>query len=141
MGARLIRTEAGFELRVRVAGGDAPEGSGDDAHTMNIASFYDVDGDGEIDYEVWANVATRGWGGSYFNNRDGTGGYLDDSGVAIRVEADEVVLEFPHAHIDDAPMFRWSVASEWGRYEAIGTESAVRDDVPDDDGSVTFDAG
>ena len=133
----LRRTDAGFELRVRVAGGDAPESSGDGGHTMNVASFYDVDGDGEIDYEVWANVADGGWGGSYFDDREGTSAYLEESGVTIGTEGDEVVIAFPHEHLADAASFRWAVGSEWGRYEAIGTPAAVRDDVPDA-GAATF---
>lgn len=138
LGARLSRSDAGFELRVRVAGGGAPSSSGSDGHTMNVASFYDVDGDGSIDYEVWANIAESGWGGSHFDNGAGTGAYLEDSGVAIRTDGDEVVITFPHAHLNDARSFRWSVASEWGRYEAIGTPSAVRDQAPDGGGGVEF---
>jgi hypothetical protein len=139
LGARLTRSQSGFELRVRLAGGDAPEGSGSADHTMNIASFYDVDGDGEIDFDVWANIADGGWSGSYFNNRDGTGGYDDASQVAIRTEGDEILISFPRSHLADATRFRWSVASEWGRYEAIGTPAMVRDVVPDDGEPAPFD--
>jgi hypothetical protein len=138
LGARLIRSEAGFELRVRLGGGDAPESTPDDDHTMNVASFYDIDGDGAIDYEIWANVASVGWGSTYYDNGPGRGGFGEGAGVTVKTEGDEVVLRFPLTHLADAARFRWSVASEWGRYEALGTPAMVRDDVPDDDGAAAF---
>ena len=137
VGARLIRSDAGFELRIALGGGDAPE-STDEDHTMNVASFYDVDGDGEIDYEIWANVASGGWGATYFDNGPGQGGFGDGAGVTVTTEGGDVVLRFPAAHLGDAPRFRWSVASEWGRYEALATPAMVRDDAPDDDQAVAF---
>jgi len=140
LGAHLTRNANGFELRVRLGGGDAPESSGDDAHTMNVASFFDIDGDGKIDYEVWANIASGGWGASYFDDVHHTGGYEEKSGVAVTTAADEVVIRFPLDHVGDAAQFRWSIASEWGRYAAIGTDQAARDDAPDDDGAATFPA-
>ena len=137
VGARLIRSDAGFELRIGMGGGDAPETTDED-HTMNVASFYDVDGDGDVDYEIWANVASGGWGPAYYVNGPGQGGFGEGSGVTVTTEGAEVVLRFPRGHLDDAPRFRWSVASEWGRYEALGTPAMVRDDVPDDDQAVAF---
>jgi hypothetical protein len=131
VGAHLTRDTNGFELRVRLGGGDAPESSGDDAHTMNVASFYDVDGDGKIDYEVWANIASGGWGASYFDDVHHSGGYLDDSGVTVSTDGDEIVLRFPLDHVGNADHFRWSIASEWGRYAVIGTDQAARDEAPD----------
>ena len=137
VGARLIRSDAGFELRIALGGGDAPE-STDEDHTMNVASFYDVDGDGDIDYEIWANVASGGWGPAYYVNGPGQGGFGEGSGVTVTTEGADVVLRFPHGHLANAPRFRWSVASEWGRYEALGTPAMVRDDAPDDDQAVAF---
>lgn len=73
----LTRIGKEFELAIDLAG-DVPTRATDDDHTMNVASFYDLDGDGQIDAEVWVNLA-------------------------------------------DA--FRWSIASEWGRYEALAHPS------------------
>ena len=139
VGAHLTRTASGFELRVRVAGGSAPERTPDSDHTMNIASFYDVDGDGEINYEVWANVADSGWGSSYFDDVQGHGKFQQKSGVTVRPDGDEVVILFPLSHLADSSRFRWSVSSEWGRYETIGTITAARDYMPGD-GAVAFPA-
>lgn len=139
LGARLTRGTDGFELRVRLAGGRAPS-STDEAHTMNVASFYDLDGDGRVDFEVWANLASRGWGSSYFDDVHGSGGFQERSGVTVTAEGDEVVLRFPLAHLQRATRFRWSIASEWGRYEVLGTAASARDDAPDDDAAADFPA-
>lgn len=136
-GATLARSDKGFELRVKLAGGTAPR-STDSDHTMNVASFYDIDGDGSIDYEVWANLSDTGWGGSWFDDRNHTSRYGTDAGVTWTPEGDEIVMRFDAAHVGNAPQFRWSVASEWGRYEALSTPASVRDDAPDNDRPATF---
>lgn len=106
---------------------------------MNIASFYDVDGNGSIDYEVWLNVAAGGWGSSYFDNTgEGKGGFQEKSGVTVSPEGAEVVARFPLTHFAGAERLRWSLASEWGRYEAVGTSAMVRDDLPDNDVPANF---
>lgn len=137
VGATLLRRADGFELRVRLGGGSAPMGTDED-HTMNVASFYDVDGDGTVDYEVWANLASRGWGGSWFDNRRGTARFTDKANVAITMAGDEVVLRFPHSHLGNAEQFRWSLASEWGGYDVLSTAGTARDDAPDNDGAARF---
>jgi hypothetical protein len=137
LGATLSRTSNGFELRVRLGGGKAPTSS-DEEHTMNVASFFDVDGDGKIDYEVWANIAARGWGASYFDDVHRTGGYQEKSGVTVTPEGDEVVLRFPPSHLGGSTAFRWSIASEWGRYSSLGSVATARDDAPDDDKAADF---
>jgi hypothetical protein len=137
-GATLNRRPDGFELRVRLGGPAAPTTTDED-HTMNVASFYDLDGNGRVDFEVWANLAAGGWGASYFDNTTkGKNRYGDASGVAIAVEGTEVVLRFPLASLRSAASFRWAVASEWGRYEVLGTAAMARDDVPDFDGAAPF---
>jgi hypothetical protein len=137
-GATFIRQADGFELRVRLGGPAAPMTTDED-HTMNVASFYDLDGDGRVDYEVWANLAAGGWGGSYFDNTTtGKNRYGAASGVAIAVEGTDVVLRFPLGALGGASSFRWAVASEWGRYEVLGTAAMARDDVPDYDGAAPF---
>lgn len=136
-GATLLRRADGFELRVRLGGGSAPSRTDED-HTMNIASFYDVDGNGSVDYEVWANLADSGWGSSWFDNRTGNAGLGAKAGVTVTVAGDEVVLRFPLSHLGTAEQFRWSLASEWGRYEVLGTAATARDDAPDNDGAARF---
>jgi hypothetical protein len=137
LGSTLVRRADGFELRVRLGGGSAPTMTDRD-HTMNVASFYDVDGDGGIDYEVWANLASGGWGGSWFDNVGKKARYGDRSNVAIEVVGDEVVLRFPLSHVGGAERFRWSLASEWGRYKTLGTPATARDDLPDNDDPAHF---
>lgn len=136
-GATMIRRADGFELRVKLGGGTAPSTTDED-HTMNIASFFDVDGDGSIDFEVWANLASGGWGSSYFDNVNGKTGFQEDSGVSVKAEGGDVVVRFPLAHLGNAEQFRWALASEWGRYEVLGTIAMARDDMPDDDGAARF---
>ncbi|MGH9085037.1 MAG: hypothetical protein ACRDYW_06255, partial [Acidimicrobiales bacterium] len=135
-GADLRTTADGFELRVSL--GEAAPSVAPEGRTMNVAAFADVDGDGGIDYEVWANLAAEGWGGAWYDNRAGTARFVDESGVAVTVEGGALVLRFPASHLGGATRFRWSVASEWGRYEAIGTVAAARDDAPDGDAPAGF---
>ena len=136
-GARLIRRVDGFELRVRLNDA-APSASPDDDHTMNIASFYDVDGDGSINFEVWLNLGPGGWGGSWFDNDTEQAKFQEDAQLNITVEGNEVVAKFPVGHVGGAEQFRWSLASEYGRYEAIGTIAMARDDAPDNDQPAAF---
>lgn len=134
--ADLHTTADGFELRVSL--GEAAPAAAPEGRTMNVAAFVDIDGDGGIDYEVWANLAAEGWGGAWYDNRAGAARFVDESGVAVTVEGGALVLRFPASHLGGAMRFRWSVASEWGRYEAIGTVAAARDDAPDGDAPAAF---
>lgn len=140
--ADLVRTEVmrdvdGFTVRHELHGVAPPDT--DDEHTMNIATFFDVDGDGEVDHHVWANLSSSGWGSAYFDERSGTARYADEDDVEVHVDDEgRVVVRFPHGHLSDARSFRWSVGSEWGRYEVIGTDAAARDSAPEDHGSVPF---
>ena len=136
-GAVLIRRIDGFELRVRL-GDTAPSKSPDGDHTMNIASFYDIDGDGTINFEVWLNLGPNGWGGSWFDNDTEQAKFQDEAQLDFTVEGSEVVVKFPVGHIGGAKEFRWSLASEYGRYEAIGTVGMARDDAPDNDQPAAF---
>jgi hypothetical protein len=138
-GADLLAGPQGFELRVSLAD-DAPGAAPDGERTMNVAAFFDVDGDGVIDYEVWANLAEGGWGGAWYDDRAGTAAFTDDSGVTAGSEDGVLVIRFPADHVGGATEFRWSVASEWGRHATIGTVAAARDDAPDGDDAVTFPA-
>ena len=135
--AELRLEGAAFRLRVSL-GADAPQRAPDGDRTMNVAAFFDVDGDGTIDYEVWANLAEGGWGGAWYDNRRSTARFADESGVGVEVVDGALLLRFPAAHVGEAGQFRWSLASEWGRYAVIGSMAASRDDAPDDDHAAAF---
>lgn len=128
--AEIVRQGTTFTL-THTADGAFPE-QGDGTNTMNIATFFDVDGDGNVDYEVWANLSPEGWGTSYFDEREGTARYAADDDVDVEVVESAVQLRFPTTHLAEAPSFRWSIASEYGPYEAIGTDAMARDYLPDD---------
>lgn len=123
-------------LRVQLGGG-APERSRED-HTLNVASFYDIDGDGGIDYEVWANLSPSGWGTSWFDNREGRARFGADDRVAVEVADGELVLRFPVSYLGQARSFRWSLATEWGTYDALATGRTSRDDAPDEGRPAAF---
>lgn len=135
-GGRLSRSGSTFELRVATGGPVAS--SAPDGRTMNVASFYDVNGDGSVDYEVWANLADNGWAASWFDDTTGKASFGSRSGVTVEVAGQELVLRFPAGRLGDATSFRWSLASAWGRYEVISTTAAAQDDAPDNDGFARF---
>ncbi|MFL6207094.1 MAG: hypothetical protein ACJ739_17250 [Acidimicrobiales bacterium] len=139
-GATLIRFDQYFELRVRF-GDRAPTSSGSSDKTMNVATFFDVDGDGVVDYEVWANLADGGWDGSWFDDREDRSAFGDDAAMDVVVDGDELRVLFPPQHVGEADAFRWSLASEYGGYSLLGTGDTARDDAPDDDQAVAFPAG
>lgn len=131
VGGVLARTADGYRLAIGLDGG-APEAARDGDHTMNVASFYDLTGDGHVDVEVWANLADGGWDTARYDNRSGDAAFSDDDEVAVAVEDDRLVLRFPLGVLDGAERLRWAVASEWGRYEELGGPTSVRDEMPDD---------
>lgn len=135
-GVTLVRQGNAYALRVQLAGGDAPETS-DGESTMNIASFHDVDGDGGVDHEIWANLGPEGWGGAWFDD-EGNAAFGEDSNVSVEVDGDEVVILFPDVMLDQPDRFRFSVASEYGDMGVLGSSFARRDDVPNDDEVVAF---
>jgi hypothetical protein len=136
-GAELTRHEEHLELRVRF-GDRAPSSSGSSDRTMNVALFADVDGDGRVDYELWANLADGGWDGSWFDDRTGAAAFADDAAMNVGVEDGELVVKFPPHYVGMADRFRWSLASEYGTYALLGTTQTARDDAPDDDQAVSF---
>jgi hypothetical protein len=136
-GATLTRFDEYFELRVQL-GDAAPSSSGSSDKTMNVAAFFDVDGDGFVDYEVWANLADGGWGGSWFDDREDRAAYGDDAAMDVMVDGAELRVLFPPQYVGTADAFRWSLASEYGSYTILGTGDTARDDAPDDDQAVPF---
>lgn len=127
--AKVTRTADGFTVRVRFTA-ELPRRQQDDNRTMNVATFYDTTGDGEIDYEIWANLADNSWGPSYRDRRDGEARFMADSDVRVAADGNSLVFRFPLPHLDNATTFQWATASEWGSYETISTAAAARDHAP-----------
>ena len=125
-GATLTRGDV-FEVRVSFAGA-VPQRQTDD-RIVQVATFYDLDGDGETDYEVWASLADNGWGTSY---RTPTGArYGDDSGARARPEGNDLVITFPLAHLERAASTAWAVGAQWGTLEQVASGTTSRDNAPD----------
>lgn len=133
-GASLERQGNAYRLTVRL-GDVAPEPAPGSA-TMNVATFFDVDGDGGIDHELWVNLGESGWGPVWY---EGDRAYPGEaSNVTVVVEGDEVRMLFPDVMLDQPERLRFSVASEYGELSVIGSSYAHRDDAPDGDQSVSF---
>ncbi|HEX4901235.1 MAG TPA: hypothetical protein VFV42_00400 [Acidimicrobiales bacterium] len=133
-GATLQRQGNAYRLTVRL-GGDVPE-TQPGAATMNVASFFDVDGDGGIDHELWVNLGEGGWGPVFY---EGDRAYPGEaSNVTVVVEGRELRLLFPDVMLDAPASLRFSLASEYGELSAISSDFAHRDDAPDGDQAVAF---
>jgi hypothetical protein len=134
-GGSLERQGNAFRLIVRLGG--APPARSDGRTTMNIASYFDVDGDGAVDFEIWANLGPNGWAPVWYDD-EGHAAAGDRSNVTIKVTGTEVRLLFPDVMIDAPARLRFSLASEYGSLAALGTDAARRDDAPDGDRAVAF---
>jgi len=136
-GARLVRNGDAYGLSVRLGGGTVPQRA-PDGRTMNVATFFDIDGDGTVDQEIWVNLGPEGWGAAYYDNTDRTGGFGDDSNVTVIVRDQSLELVFPDVLLDRAERFRFSLASEYGALDVLGSDYARRDDAPDGGEVVSF---
>jgi hypothetical protein len=136
-GGALDRQGNAFRLTIRL-GGEAPKAA-PGAETMNIATFFDVDGDGAIDYELWVNLGRNGWGPTWYDDK-GNAAPGERSNVTVVVEGAEVRLLFPDVMLGSPPRLRFSVASEYGPLSSIGSNAARRDDAPDNDRAISFPA-
>jgi hypothetical protein len=125
----LSRTGETIEVRTTFAGEVPTRQSG--GKGMNVASFYDVDGNGVVDYEVRASLADNGWGTGHLDRREEKASYGPSTGIAVSVQARTLVASFPADRIGGAQRFRWSAASEWGSYEAMAASTSARDYAPD----------
>ena len=134
-GGSLERQGNAYRLIIRL-GGTAPKTSSG-SETMNVASFYDVDGDGAVDYEIWVNLGRSGWAPVWYDDEDHAAPG-EASNVTVVVEGDELRLLFPDVMLGEPDRLRFSIASEYGPLSTIGTSGARRDDAPDDDESVSF---
>ncbi|MFP5322978.1 MAG: hypothetical protein ACLGIC_14200 [Acidimicrobiia bacterium] len=133
-GGALERQGNAYRLTVRL-GGRAPE-TQPGAETMNVASFFDVDGDGAVDHELWVNLGDTGWGPVWY---EGDRAYPGEaSNVTVVVDGDELRLLFPDVMLGAPEALRFSLASEYGSLDVIGSDFARRDDAPDDDQAVSF---
>lgn len=133
-GGGLERQGNAYRLTVRL-GGPAPEVQ-PGSETMNVASFFDVDGDGGVDHELWVNLGTDGWGPVWYEGDRAYPG--EDSNVTVVVEGDELRLLFPDVMLGGPDSLRFSLASEYGGLDVIGSDFARRDDAPDGDQAVSF---
>ena len=126
-GAVITRSGDRFTVRVDV-GATLPTRQTDD-HTMNVACFVDTDGDGSVDYEMWANLSDAGWGTSYRHPEGARFG--DDSGVGVAVAGHTLTLAFPASHVGGATSFRWAVGSEYGTLAQVSSGTTAHDLAPD----------
>ena len=134
-GGSLERQGHAYRLIVRL--GDIPPARSSGTATMNIASYYDVDGDGSVDFEIWANLGPNGWAPVWYDDA-GHAAAGAKTNVTIKVTGSEVRLLFPDVLIDAPARLRFSLASEYGSLATLGTDAARRDDAPDGDQAVSF---
>ena len=131
----LRRSGSTVEVRTRFAAAVPTRQSS--GRGMNVASFYDVDDNGIVDYEVWASLADDGWGTGHLDRREERASFGPGTGIEVRVEGDTLMTTFPVERIDGADVFRWSAASEWGSFESMAASTSARDYAPDD-GALDF---
>jgi len=129
-GAELTRSDGGFLLRVSATAA-FPTRQVDADHTENVVLYADVDGDGHVDYEIWASLADNGWGTSFFDNPNGDAYYGDNSGVSASVIGRDLVVTFTLGHLAGAARFRWSIGAEWGTYTEVQVGTTSYDAAPD----------
>lgn len=125
-------TMGGAQGRITLGfAGPAPEaGEGDEI--LNVATYHDVTGDGNVDYEIWASLTADGWGTSWYDIRNGTARFAAEDDVEVEVVDGVVVLTFPPSHLDDARSGRWLASSEWGTALSMSSGTSATDDAPDD---------
>jgi hypothetical protein len=122
-------------VRIDVAAGLPTRKTG--AEVQNLVFFADVDGDGEIDYEVLASLSDDGW---FPSRRQPDGAtYGAGSGVQVSVAGASLTLRFDTSGLGGARAFRWAVGSEWGTYEQVSTGTTAQDLAPDE-GAADFPA-
>ena len=136
LGARVELSGSSFEVTVTL-GDQVPEQQPDPDHTMNVAWFADLDGDGVVDHEIWLNLADSGWFPGHRDNRQREARFGDETGIDVSTDGRDLVFRFSEDLLG-ADSFRWATASEWGRYEVLGTDAAARDSAPDDHGAAQF---
>lgn len=126
-GAIVTRSGDGYRVRIEVAG-PLPARQGDD-RTMNIACFVDTDGDGQVDYEMWAALSDDGWSTSY-RYPDGAR-FGSSSGVSVAVSGATLTLGFARSAVGGASSFRWATGAEYGTVEQVASGTTAQDLAPD----------
>jgi hypothetical protein len=127
---QLSRGDGVVEVRTIFAG-TVPTRQRDD-NGMNVASFYDVDDNGVIDYEIWASLADNGWGTGHLDRREEKASFGPATGIEVSVDGNTLVTRFPAERIGGAADFHWSAASEWGSFESMAASTTARDYAPDE---------
>ncbi|EON22907.1 hypothetical protein CF8_3144 [Nocardioides sp. CF8] len=135
VGAVVTRTAGGFEVRIQVAG--ALPQVWDGSNVENIVAFFDVDLDGQVDYETWGHLAEDGWSASA--RRPDGASFGAASGVTATPSGDTLVLSFPASVVGGATSFQWSVATEFGSLTQVASGTTATDFAPDS-GGVRFPA-
>jgi hypothetical protein len=129
---RLERAGDTVVVRTTFAGAVPATQSANQGKGMNVASFYDVDGNGLVDYEVWASLADNGWGTGYRDARQRTAAFGSSTGIEVSVEGKTLVTRFPADRIAGADAFGWSAAAEWGSFESMAAGTSARDHAPEE---------
>jgi hypothetical protein len=130
-GASLRRDGGRFTLRAGAAA-DFPTSSDEVEH---VILFADTDGDGQVDYEIWATLADDGWSGTW-RYPDGAR-FGSGSGVDVRPQGRDLVVGFDASRLGGASSFRWLVGAEQGTAEQQSTGTMSEDYAPDS-GAVRF---
>lgn len=124
------RTDAG-DVTLTIELAESPE-EPEAGTTMNVASFHDLTGDGDVDLEVWLNHSRQGWFPSWRDNRAGEAAFGDDTGLAVEVTGPTIEVVVPGDLVGRPTSWRWSLGLEWGRYESLGSDDAAHDLAPDE---------
>lgn len=135
VGAAVTRTAGGFEVRVQVAA--AFPQTMDGSNVENVVAFFDIDLDGQVDYETWGHLAEEGWSAS--GREPGGAKFGAASGITATPAGDTLVLTFPASVIGDPTSFQWSVATEYGSLAEVAAGTTSSDFAPDS-GGVRFPA-
>lgn len=130
VGAVVTRAAGGFEVRIRMAG-EVPR-VWDGSNVENVVAFFDVDLDGQVDYETWGHLAEEGWSASA--RRPDGAAFGADSGVTATPSGDTLVLTFAPSVIGDPNAFQWSVATEFGNLTQVASGTTSTDFAPDSGG-------
>jgi hypothetical protein len=130
-GATLQRDGRRFTLRVGAAA--AYPASSDDVE--HVICFVDIDGDGQVDHELWATLADDGWNGTW-RYPDGAR-FGSASGVTVRPQGRDLLLGFDASRVGGAASFRWTVGAEEGSAEQQASGTMSEDYAPDS-GAVRF---
>ena len=130
-GAVLTREAGRYSLRVGAAAAYPTRSD----KVMHVICFVDVDGDGQVDHELWGTLADDGWSGTW-RNPDGAR-FGSGSGVTVTPRGRDLVFAFGASRVGGATSFRWLVGAEHGTLEQQASGTMSEDYAPDS-GAVRF---